>query len=388
METQPRVVIVGGGFAALEAAFTLRQHLGERVDVTLVADRPELVFKPDTIHVPFGGAEDDLRLPLAQPTERRGIALRQGSIAKVDTDPKRIALEDGAVLDYDYLVLATGAAMLPDEIPGLAQHARLIWTIDQMRELGDALHRLRDAAVDGSPQHVLFLVPPGNMWAGPLYELAFMLETWLRRNRVRDLICVTFATCEGSYLQAFGEGLHHTITKEFTGKGIIGRTGAAATAVEPTRVRFADGTAHTFDLLVAAAPYGAAVHYTGLPTDERGFLLTDAETRRVQGTDAVYAPGDAGDFPVKQAFLAFLQADAVADDIAARIDPEAVRHPRRFDDRLVGAAPVWRLGKKALGAYLPHRFRAGLPFHDGLPWEAMALGLKDKSKALAGTVKE
>jgi hypothetical protein len=139
----------------------------------------------------------------------------------------------------------------------------------------------------------------------------------------------------------------------------------------------------------------------------------------VQGHGAIYAPGDAGDFPVKQAFLAFLQADAVAEDIAGRVlrrPPEYAFEPlsmcvmEQFDKATfaqvplettgdparpvvvradangnyrVGVSPAWRLGKKLLGLYLPMRFKAGLPFHAGVPWKAMEAGLKGMSTALA-----
>ena len=137
------------------------------------------------------------------------------------------------------------------------------------------------------------------------------------------------------------------------------------------------------------------------------------------GQDRIYAPGDAGDFPVKQAFLAFLQADAVAEDIAARVEaqkPAFVFEPvsmcvmEEFDKATfaqvplrvtgdparpvevlagangayrVGVSPLWRLGKKLLGLYLPFRFRAGRPFHAGVPRKAMELGLKAMSTTLA-----
>lgn len=417
MDTKPRVVVVGGGLAGMETLFALRQRLGDRVDLTLVADRDEFEFRPSTVYVPFGGAEDDLQIPVTAPAERQGIAVVRGEVAWVETEPKRLALTDGHLLDYDYLVLATGAAMRPERIPGLAGHAHLVGSLEQMRELGRTLRRVRDAAVDGSPQHVLFLVPPGNGWPGPVYELAFMLETWLRRSRVRDLVCLTFATFEDRYLEAFGPGLHPVVGQEFTSRGIISHTRSAVKSVEPHRVRFADGTAHTFDVLVATAPHTAAVDYEGLPKDLNGFLLTEPGTRLVRCTDAVYAPGDAGDFPIKLGYLSLLQADAVADDIAVRIDPATVAAPRRFDpvglfvlDMLdaavfaqtplaqtgepargghrVGVSPIWHLGKKTLGAYLPQQFRAGRPVHGGLHQEAVSLGLQGLSKTLSDTVKE
>ncbi|MCH7229793.1 FAD-dependent oxidoreductase [Glycomyces sp. L485] len=425
MKATPRVVIVGGGFAGLETAFTLRGHLGQRVELVLVADRHDFLFKPNTIYIPFGGEEAKLRIPLELPAGRRGIELVAGSLSRVDTDDKRIELVDGTRVDYDYLVLATGSAMRPEEIPGLAEHAQGIWTTEQMRSLGASLDEVLTAARQGAQRHVLFLVPPGNKCAGPLYEIAFMLETWLRRHHVRDRVCITFATFESTYVQAFGSGLDHVVSEEFAHRGLNGYTEAVATRVEPDRVAFADGTVHTYDLLVSFAPYVAAADFPNLPTDERGFLLTDMLTRRVEGVRDVYAPGDAGDFPVKQAFLAFLQADAVADDIASRVDPAAVPNPRRFDpvsmcvmemfdkatfaqvpleptgdpahpvrvrddaadDYLVGVSPIWRLGKKALGIYLPQQFRAGRPFHGGIPWQTMELGLKGMSKTLAESIR-
>jgi len=426
MDNTPRVVIVGGGFAGLETAFTLRAHLGDRVGLTLIADERDFLFKPNTIYLPFGGEEDKLHIPLAVPAERRGIELIPGSLAQARTLSKHVELADGTLVPYDYLVLATGAAMRPEEIPGLAEHAHTIWTPAQMRELGTALSHLRDDVEAGETRHVLFLVPPGNKCAGPLYEVVFMLETWLRRHHLRDSVCITFTTYESSYIQAFGPRLDAVVVEEFHERGIIGYTHQVATRVEAGRVDYANGTAHTYDLLIAFPPYRAAVDYPHLPTDDRGFLLTEAGTRRVKGHEDVYAPGDGGDFPVKQAFLAFLQADAVADDIAARIDPASVPQPRRFDpvsmcvmemfDKavlaqvplettgdpdhpvrvrdadhehyLVGASPIWRLGKKALGVYLPQQFRAGRPFHGGLPWQTMDFGLKGMSKTLATAAKE
>ncbi|WP_177154937.1 NAD(P)/FAD-dependent oxidoreductase [Glycomyces harbinensis] len=426
MHTTPRVIIVGGGFAGLETAFTLHSHLGDRVELLLIADEHDFLFKPNSIYLPFGGDEEKLRIPLSRPTSRRGIILLAGSLARVHTRRKQVELADGTLEHYDHLVLATGAAMSPKEIPGLAEHAQTVWTTERMHELGTSLERLRAEVKAGATRHVLFLVPPGNKCAGPLYEIAFMLETWLRRHHLRDRVCLTFTTFESSFIQAFGPGVDHVVSEEFHDRGINGYTHHTATSVDAGLVHFANGTAHTYDLLIAFPPYVAAVDYPTLPTDDRGFLLTESQTRRVQGTDDVYAPGDAGDFPVKQAFLAFLQADAVADDIASCIDPTAVPHPRRFsptsmcvmemfdkatfaqvplevtgdpsapvrvdlgarDDYLVGVSPLWRLGKKALGVYLPQQFRAGRPFHGGLPWHTMELGLKGMSKTLASTVKE
>jgi NADH dehydrogenase FAD-containing subunit len=419
------VVIIGSGFAGLETAFTLRQELGVLVGITVVSPEADFVFKPNTIYLPFGGDESKLHIPLANALKRRDIAFHQAAVTEVDDDHHRITLSDGTWLGYDYLVIATGAAMRPAEIPGLAENAQTIWTPEQMHKLGDQLQWVLENTRHGQRRKVLFLVPPNNKCAGPLYEIVFMLDTWLRKRKARSDVDIEWATFESSYIQAFGPRLHEVVSTEFTARGIIGHTDAVVKKVTPTEVAFADGRVLDYDLLVSFPPYVSAVKYPGLPSDDRGFLRTVPETRQVVNHPGVYAPGDAGDFPVKQAFLAFLQADAVADDIAHQIAPGIVSKTRPFEptsmcvmemfdkatfaqvplrvtgdpsrpvavreerseDYLVGVSRLWRLGKKALGVYLPFQFGAGRPFHRGRAWQIMELGLRGMSRLLASSAR-
>lgn len=413
-----RIAVVGGGFAGLETAFLLRARLGERAKITLVSDRDDFLFKPNTIYLPFGGKLEPLLIPLSLPAQRRSIDLVKGAVGAVDSDARRIDV-DGRALDYDFLVLATGADMAPDEIPGLATHAETIWTPTAMLSLGRKLADSIERARRGERQTILFTVPPGNKCSGPLYELVFMTETYLRRKKVRDQFELVYATYEQTFIQAFGPKLHDVAVTEFGKRGIEGHNAWALERVTDGKAEYANARTIAFDLLIAFPPYVAAVAYAGLPTDERGFLSTDLATRRVKDEERIYAPGDAGDFPVKQAFLAFLQADAAAETIAAEVDermptvsfdPVSMCVMEEFDTATfaqvpldltgdparpvavradadgtykVGVSPAWRLGKRLLGLYLPFRFRAGRPFHAGVPWKAMELGLKGMSTTLA-----
>ena len=414
-----RVVVLGGGFAGLEAAFLLRARLGERAELTLVSDADEFLFKPNTIYIPFGADPASLLIRLDRPAHRRDIALVRGRAHAIDPGG-RVVHADGGRLPYDFLVVATGAGMRPEEVPGLAEHAETIWTPEQMASLGAALHAAVERVQAGAEQTILFAVPPGNKCAGPLYELVLMTETWLRRRRMRDGFRLVFATYEDTYIQAFGPKLHDVVTDAFATRGIEGHTGRRLARVEAGAAVYGEGPPLEHDLLVAFPPYVAAVDFgPALPTDDRGFILTEPASRRVLGHERVYAPGDAGDFPVKQAFLAFLQADAAAEDIAGGIldrepavtfDPVSMCVMEEFDTATfaqvplavtgdpnrpvavrasmngayrVGVSPAWRLGKKLLGLYLPFRFKAGLPFHAGAPWRAMDVGLKGMSTLLA-----
>lgn len=417
MTEKPRITILGAGFAGLETAFLLRMRLRDRADITVVSERAEFAFRPNTIYVPFGADPDDLVFDLSKPFQRRHVAFVQGSVAGVDPDAHAVQLADGRTVEYDKLVIATGADMRPEEIPGLGEHAATIWTPQSMLGVRERFERVRHDAKAGRRSRVLFLIPPNNKCAGPLYEIVMMFETWLRREGVRDNVDISWSTFEQSYIQAFGPRLHEVVSAEFGERAIDGHTAEIVTEVAQGEARYADGGTHAFDHLIAFPPYVSAVRYDDLPSDDRGFIQTELTTRRVTGHPDIYAPGDAGDFPVKQAFLAFLQADTVAEHIAADAGAHAFEKPfdpvsmcimEMFDkatfaqvplqltgdparpvavrpgaDYKVGTGTTWRLGKKMLGATVPMRFHAGEPFHAGLGWQMMDVGLKGMSAVLA-----
>lgn len=414
----PRIVVLGAGFGGLEAVFYLRQRLGKSVDLTVVADREDFVFKPNTIYVPFGKPAQNYLIPLAEPFARQEIEFVHARVEGVDAPNKKVRTSQGEVA-YDYLVISTGAGTRPGEVPGLSEHGDNIWTLDDMVNLRATVEKLELAARSGDERRVLFVVPPNNKCSGPLYEIVLMLDTELRRRGLRGSVELAWSTYEGAYIQAFGPRIHEVVETEFTERGITGRLEAPVESVEAGVVHYKDGSKQEYDVLIAFPAYEAAVHYEGLPSDERGFLDTQLETRQVQGHPDIYAIGDAGDFPVKQAFLALLQADTAAEHLAQRVlgeepsaqfDPVSLCIMEQFDKATfaqvplrvtgdparpvevreedadmyrVGSGTLWRAGKKMLGTVLPARFRAGKPFHAGTTWELMDAGLRVMSAAFA-----
>jgi sulfide:quinone oxidoreductase len=407
--------VLGGGFGGLETAFSLRKMVGGAASITLVSDLDHFYFKPNSIYVPFGLDPQKLRVPLERPTQRKKIELIQAPARSVDPEARRVETETSQ-LDYDYLVIATGAGMRAEEIPGLPEFAQGTWTAEDMLALRQSFTELLEAAHGGERRRVLFLVPPNNKCAGPLYEIVLMLDTWLGRHHAGDSAEITWTTYEPTFIHAFGPRLHDVVSEEFDRRGINGHTGYVVEEVTPKEVRYANGESLGYDLLVSFPPYIAAESFAGLPSDERGFLQTELASRQVVGHPDVYAVGDSGDFPVKQAFLAFLQGDAAATHIGSRIldrqpddlfdpvsmcvmeqfdkatfakvplrltgnpaDPIEVR-PGAEDEYEVGSSKVWRMGKKMLGLSVPWRFGRGQPFHAGAFWAAMNTGLK----AMAG----
>lgn len=416
---KPKIVVLGGGFGGLESAFYLRWKLKDRADMTLISDQPNFLFKPNTIYIPFGLDPDKLMFGLDKPTAKKDIEFINKAVVSIDPEVKKVELADGSSVGYDYLIVSTGAGMRASEIEGLSEHALTIWTPKQMQELGAGYDKVLADAKSGKSSEVLFLVPPNNKCSGPLYEMVQMFETWTRKHKIEDKVNVSWSTFEKGYIQAFGPKLNTAVEGEFDKRGIAGYREHVVTKVHADKVDYANGASLPYDLLVSFPPYIAGTTFEGLPVDDRGFISTNLETRQVNGYPEIYAVGDIGDFPVKQAFLAFLQADAAADHLATRLmgtQPTALFEPtsmcvmEQFDKatfaqvplRLTGdpASPVairdedeylykmgsnkaWRLGKKLLGFYLPWRFKAGEPFHAGAPWKGMEVGLKIMSKIMA-----
>jgi NADH dehydrogenase FAD-containing subunit len=394
-------------------------RMRDSVDLTLVSEREAFTFRPNTIYVPFGADPEELEVELSKPFHRRRVTFIGGRVTGVAPDAHEVTLEGGRKVGYDKLVIATGAGMRPEEIPGLAEHAATIWTPESMLGVRDRFQRVLSDAREDKRSRVLFLIPPNNKCAGPLYEIVMMFETWLRREHARERVDITWSTFEQTYIQAFGPRLHDVVSEEFEQRGLDGHTDEIVTEIAPGEARYADGSARAFDHLIAFPPYVSALRYEALPSDDRGFIETDLATRQVAGQPDIYAPGDAGDFPVKQAFLAFLQADTVAEHIAASsgahefdkpFDPVSMCIMEMFDkatfaqvpleltgdparpvtvrpdadgDYKVGTGTIWRLGKKMLGTTVPMRFHAGEPFHAGLAWQMMDVGLKGMSAVLA-----
>jgi NADH dehydrogenase FAD-containing subunit len=414
----PNVMVVGTGFGGLEAAFYLRKRLGKRAQITVVSENDTFLFKPNTIYIPFGKPPEAFVFPLRQVFDKRHMPFVLARVERVDPRRKML-VAGGKELGYDYLVLATGAAMRADEIPGLAKHANTIWSPDEMIRLRASLEGVLERAKTRSTTRVVFLVPPKNKCSGPLYEMVMMLDTWLRKKGVRDKVDIAYFTYEKGYIQAFGPRLNEVVTEEFARRGISGRKEAIVEHVDPGQIRMKNGNSEPFDVLISFPPYVASTRFDGLPADDRGFLITDMKTRQIRGEPDIYVVGDAGDFPVKQAFLALLQADAAAEHLAERIlgeetnaafDPVSMCIMEQFDkatfaqvplrvtgdpdapvavreDALdlyrVGSGVIWRMAKKMLGTAIPQRFMSGQPFHAGATWSVMEAGVKVMAAAFS-----
>lgn len=398
MGESARIVIVGGGLAGVEAAIYLRDSLGDRAQTTLITAQDTFVFRPYQAYIPFGLTPDHIQLDLRSIAAAHAFSLVTGHVDGIRLHQQVIEF-GGQSIDYDYLIIATGASAVSEPIPGLAQ-AHAIWSESDMMNLRSRFRRLLTEARSGSRRRLLFLVPPHSAWTGPVYEMAFMTDTWLYWNDVRRSFDIQIATPELSYVEALGAEMHHAVAQDLERRSIEGLLGRRAVRVEANVVHFDDDTQAEFDVLIAGASYEGNPPGPGLPTDDRGFIQTRLLSRKVVGFEHVYAVGDGSDYPVKQGYLALVQADTAAEDICARIegrapgfvfDPSAMWMMDELDQALlahsgeegrpedattVERVPVGRLRRVQLMGHLPRRSGLGNPLYGGLLWKGTEVGLR------------
>jgi NADH dehydrogenase FAD-containing subunit len=354
-------------------------------------------------------------LGLRRAAARRGVEFQQWRVEEIDP-AEGVIRGGGRQLPFDHLVIATGAGMRPDEVPGLTEHSQTIWGFQDSLRLAKAVEEMIARAKRGERQLVLFNVPENNKCAGPLYEMVFMFETYLRRKKVRDMFRITWTTFERSYIAAFGPKLHERTTREFEERGIEAFTERPIERVEPHRAVFKDGTTIDFDWMISFPPYAANSCFGGLPTDDRGFIHADPASWNVSGMENVYAIGDGADFPVKQAFLALGMAGTVAHNIASEIKGESARRafdplsmcimeqldaglyaqvplhltgdpshavevaPERMNDYIVRGSKLWQAGKWGMYMMLALQMGRIQTFHEGPLWTAMEVMTKGMQK--------
>ena len=312
---RPRVIVAGSGVGAVEAVLALRALAGPlEIEIDLVAREEHFVYRPLAVVEPFGYPAP-YRLPLERLERTHGVRHLRDAITRVAADAHRIALADGGELDYDALVVATGAVAEQWLPGGLA-----FWGPKDVEDYRALLAELEA----GTASRVLFAVPPGTSWALPLYELALLTTAWIADHGVNGAD-LTLATPQHEPLPLFGPSAARVVRDLFGARGIHLLTETQVASVRHDGATLSDGSPIPADRVVTL-PRLVGNPPLGLPTEGDGFVPID-EHGAVAGLRDVYAVGDVTAFPVKQGSVAAHQADAAAAAIAAGLGAPAEPAP-------------------------------------------------------------
>jgi NADH:ubiquinone reductase (H+-translocating) len=302
-----RVVIIGMGFGGLRAAQALG---GKGLDVTIIDRRNYHLFQPLLYQVASASLEQEsIAYPIrAIVRDWKGVHFRLGEVEGVDFDGRQVRLKDGAV-DYDYLIVAAGAATNFFGIKSLEENAFELKLLSQaVRLRNHLLEAFERADKEPDPDRRRAILSFVIIGGGPTgVEFAGALQELIRNELSRDFhrlsmtdTRIILVEAKGALLPALPEKLQQYTVDKLQRMGIEVMLNTQVSGADPEKVLLADGSilpAHTivWSAGVQAAPLAAIL---GLPRAAAGRIPVESDLS-VAGRSDVFIVGD----------MAFLEQD-------------------------------------------------------------------------------
>jgi sulfide:quinone oxidoreductase len=202
------IVIVGAGIGGIPAAYEIREKLGKEHKITVVNATDYFQFVPSNPWIAVGWRErEQITVPIAPYLTRKGIAFHAQAVTAIDAPGNRLTLADNTTLDYDYLVITTGPKLAFSEVPGAGPvssggggFTHSICSVDHAQAFFADYQKFLE-----NPGPVVIGAMPGASCFGPAYEFAFILDTDLRKRKLRNKVPITYVTSE-PYIGHLGLG--------------------------------------------------------------------------------------------------------------------------------------------------------------------------------------
>ena len=311
-----KITVAGAGFAALTGIKELRKQLPD-AELTLVAPKAEFIYLPSLIWLPFGmRSGDDLRFDIQPLLKRLNVSFVQGSVTGISDDGRVLKTDNGEV-ENDALLIATGGRFIK-KLPGIENAITICEGIDAAESMGEKINAMSQGTIalgfGGNPKE------PSAMRGGPMFEILFGLDSWLRKQGKRDKIKLVFFNPAPQPGKRLGEKAVKGLLAEMKKRGIDTHLGHKIQSFENNIVKTEGGEIAADLILFMPGMTGPAwVQGSPLPLSEGGFIKAD-RMAQVAGIERVYVAGDAGSYPgpdwmPKQAHMADLQAKAAVNNI-------------------------------------------------------------------------
>ena len=297
-----RIVVMGAGIGGISQVYELRKEFGKTHELILVGDSDHFEFTPSNPWVAVGWRKHkQITVNLPKLMKKFGIEFYSQGVECLHPEHNRLELRDGSDRHYDYLVIATGPKLAFEEVNGLGPDGHT----QSICKTGHAETSCIDfEKLVANPGPVIVGAAPGASCFGPAYEYAFILDTELRKRKIRDRIPMHFVTPE-PYVGHLGlDGVGDTksmMASEFRDRHIKWTCNAKITEVSDGKMRFTevdedgnDKKEHEMDfqhsmILPAFKGVDAVMNVDGL-TNPRGFILID-EFQRNPTFSNIYAVG-------------------------------------------------------------------------------------------------
>ncbi|MDH2383689.1 NAD(P)/FAD-dependent oxidoreductase [Bradyrhizobium sp. CER78] len=291
-----RLVIIGAGFAGMYAALSaarLRDIQGvspEEFEIALVAPQPTLVVRPRL----YEPKPETLTAPLLDIFNAIDVVYVQGSAEAIDTAARTVqivtARDAHKTLPYDRLVVATGSRLFRPNVPGLAEHAFSVDSLEDAVALDQHLHGLARQPASVARDTV---VVAGGGFTGieAATEMPARLRDILGKDARPRVIIVDRGAAIAHDMSADARPVIEDAMRKL---GVEGRFGAGVAEISKSGVTLSNGEHIEAATVVWSAGLRAAPLTQQIPAerDNLGRLLVDRDLR-VPSVAGVFATGDA-----------------------------------------------------------------------------------------------
>ncbi len=274
--TRKQIVVVGGSFGGINAAYELRKQLGQAVDITVISKDREFTFHPSLPWAILGWRDPaSLQVGIEKPLKRKGIRFVHAEVEHLDPDKCEIATPAEA-FRYDAALIASGADLDYEAVPGLGPQSGYTHSAFSVGEAVRARGALA-TVLAGDSGRIVIGAAVGASCIGPAYELVMMIDTALKRMKKRHRFSLTFLTPE-PYLGHFGvDGIgasQRMVQDEFAERSIESVVNAQIREAHSDRIVLHDGSEYLFDfsLVIPAFRGSAFVRSVGGLANPKGFI--------------------------------------------------------------------------------------------------------------------
>jgi sulfide:quinone oxidoreductase len=273
------------------------------------------VYQPGFLYVALGQANGRWLTRDERTLLHRGVGLAVERAIRIHPDAGTVQLERGGSLEYDYLVVATGARLVPDQVPGLTEATHEFYSLEGAQRLREELARFTGGRIHVGIAGIPYKCPPAPV------EFVFLLDEYLRKRGIRERSSITLLS---PLNRAFTiESASKVIQPMLAERGIELTTFFNVESVDPDAgtITSLEGEKVESDLMVVVPPHrGQSVVGASALGDAGDWLPTDRTTLQVEGQERIFAMGDATNLPIsKSGSTAHFEAPVVASRIASLI---------------------------------------------------------------------
>lgn len=315
-----KVLILGGGSGGLATAGRLKELLGNKISVTVIDKQRSFVLGFSLLRIMTGEkSEQEVTVP-KEKVSQKGIKFINTEVNKIDVSNGIVTTGQGEFA-YNYLVVALGAELAPEKVPGF-ESAFHMYTLEDAKKLRDALSSFRGGSIRLIISSTPFKCPPAP------YEAAMLIDDYLRSKGLRDKSDIQIFTPEPQPMPIAGPEVGDTVISMLNEKRIGFHNNAKVSSIDGSskQIVFGNGTREKYDLLIAIPPHTTpkVVRESDLADAASGWIPVDPKNMQTRH-DRVYAIGDvaavklpsSGMMLPKAATFAFGQAEIVASNIAS-----------------------------------------------------------------------